>query len=48
VTFRPDDKYNSDASRRIMEYVRSRYERFDTIDGVELYRLRERRHQESE
>jgi len=38
VTYRRDDKYNTDASRRIIEYVRSRYDRFATIAGVELYR----------
>jgi len=38
VAFRPDDRYNTDASRRIMRAVRDRYERFDTIAGVELYR----------
>jgi hypothetical protein len=38
VTYRPDDKYNTDASRRIMEYVRTRYDRFDTIGDFELYR----------
>jgi hypothetical protein len=40
VAFRPDDKYNNGASRRIMTFVRERYERFDTIAGVELYRPR--------
>lgn len=40
VAYRPDDKYNTPASRRIMEYVRSAYERFDTIGRVELYRVR--------
>ncbi len=48
VTYRPEDKYNDDASRVIMDYVRSRYEHFDTIGGVELYRLRDRHHLESE
>jgi hypothetical protein len=38
VTYRPADKYNTDASREIMAAVQSRYERFNTIDGVELYR----------
>ena len=40
VTYRPTDKYNTDASRRIMAAVQSRYERFDTIADVELYRPR--------
>jgi hypothetical protein len=40
VTFRPDDKYNTDASMRIMNVVRNRYERIETIGGVEVYRLR--------
>ena len=38
VTYRPADKYNTEASRRIMAAVLTRYERFNTIDGVELYR----------
>ncbi len=38
VTYRPADKYNTDASRRIMAAVHSHYERFNTIEGVELYR----------
>jgi hypothetical protein len=38
VTYRPADKYNTDASRRIMAAVQSHYERFNTIEGVELYR----------
>jgi hypothetical protein len=38
VTYRPADKYNTDASRRIMAAVQSHYERFDTIAGVEFYR----------
>jgi hypothetical protein len=40
VTYRPEDKYNTDASRAIMQYVRSTYDHFDTIGGVELYRVR--------
>jgi hypothetical protein len=40
VTYRPKDKYNTDASRRIMEYVRSTYDRLDRIGEVEIYRLR--------
>jgi len=40
VTFRPDDKYNTSASRRIMDVVRSRYDRVATMGGVEVYRLR--------
>jgi hypothetical protein len=48
VTYRPDDKYNTEASRRIMEYVHTRYDRFDTIAGVELYRPRNIPKQEAE
>jgi hypothetical protein len=40
ITFRTNDKYNTAASRRIMEYVRSTYEQFDTVEQVELYRPR--------
>jgi hypothetical protein len=40
VAFRPDDKYNTEATRQIMSYVRSTYEHFETIGGLELYRLR--------
>ena len=40
VSYRPADKSNTEASRRIMEYVRGNYEQFDAIAGVELYRLR--------
>jgi hypothetical protein len=40
VAFRPDDKYNTEATRQVMSYVRSTYEHFATIGGLELYRLR--------
>jgi hypothetical protein len=40
VTFRPDDKYVTDASRHIMELVRLNYASIATIDGLEVYRLR--------
>jgi len=40
VTFRPDDKYVTEASRHIMEFVRSRYDPIATIDGLEIHRLR--------
>jgi hypothetical protein len=39
VSYRPADKYNTEASQQIMAYVGRNYERFDTIAGVELYRL---------
>jgi hypothetical protein len=48
VTYRPADKYNTDASRRIMAAVRSHYERFNTIEGVELYRPLDHANRESE
>ena len=38
VSYRPADKYNTEASQQIMAYVGRHYERFDTIAGVELYR----------
>jgi hypothetical protein len=37
VAFRPDDKYNTQASSTIMDFVRAHYERIDTIDGLDLY-----------
>jgi hypothetical protein len=40
ITYRPADKYNTEASRAILERVRSRYDRVDTIGGVEVYRLK--------
>jgi hypothetical protein len=40
VTYRPGDKYNTAASRQIMQHVRASYDRFDAVDGVELYRPR--------
>jgi hypothetical protein len=40
VVFRPDDKYNTDRIRQAMKYVRSTYQHFATIGGLELYRLR--------
>jgi len=40
ITFRPDDKYNTPLSLRIMDDVRRSYERVDTIGGIELYRPR--------
>jgi hypothetical protein len=38
VIFRPDDKYNTDATRVVMDLVRARYEHFRDIDGLEIYR----------
>jgi hypothetical protein len=40
VTFRPDDKYNTAASQRIAQHVRGAYDLLETVDGVEVYRLR--------
>jgi hypothetical protein len=40
VAFRPDDKYNTDASRQIMDVVRAMYTRTGTISGLEIYTLR--------
>lgn len=39
VIFRPDDKYNTAASARVMSLVKSKYVRIDTIDGRDVYRL---------
>ena len=40
ITYRPSDKYNTEASHRIMEYVRSTYDRLDTVGDFEVYRSR--------
>lgn len=40
VTFRPDDKYTTEAARHIMEFVWSNYASIATIDGLEVYKLR--------
>ena len=42
VTYRPDDKYNTEASRAIMERIRATYDRLDPIGGFEVYRSRHR------
>jgi hypothetical protein len=39
ITFRPQDKYTTDATRAVIAGVRSLYDRVTTIDGVEIYRL---------
>ena len=39
VVFRPDNKYNTEASWQIMDFVKSRYIRIDVIDGAEIFRL---------
>ena len=38
VALRPDDKFNTEASRTLMTLVRARYTRLETIGGLELYR----------
>jgi hypothetical protein len=43
VLFRPDDKYNNDATRRVMDLVRTRYERIETIDGLRSIACAKRR-----
>jgi hypothetical protein len=40
VTFHADDKYNTPASWRILEHVRSHYEPIGMVNGIELFRLR--------
>ena len=37
VIYRPDDKYNTQYSRRIADWVASRYELLDVFDGFEVY-----------
>ncbi len=38
VFFRPDDKYNTPYSERIVDFVRRRYEPLDVRGGFEIYR----------
>jgi hypothetical protein len=38
VTFRREDKFNNEASARIMEYVRANYRRVETVNGVDVFR----------
>jgi len=40
ITFRPEDKYTTDATRAIMDRVRTQYAHVATIGGVEVYRLK--------
>jgi hypothetical protein len=40
VTYRPGDKYDTAALHKLMEHVRTAYDRLDTIGGIEVYRLR--------
>lgn len=40
VFYRPDDKYNIEASRQIADRVRAHYELLEARDGFEIYRLR--------
>ena len=40
VIYRPDDKYNTDAARQIMDLVKQRYEFLGDVDGFEIYRSR--------
>jgi hypothetical protein len=42
ITFRPEDKCSTDATRAIMDRVRAQYDLAATIGGVEVYRLRPR------
>jgi hypothetical protein len=44
VTFRPEDKYNTEASLQIAGRVRSTYQLLDTIGGVQVYVAPERHH----
>jgi hypothetical protein len=39
VTFRPADKYNTDASLAIMADIRRRYALLEVVGGVEIYRF---------
>jgi hypothetical protein len=43
ITFRRGDKYATKMTHEIMARVRSDYERLPTIDGVEVYRLKQPR-----
>jgi hypothetical protein len=40
VFFRPEDKYVTGAARVIMRDIAARYDRIETLDGVEVYRYR--------
>jgi hypothetical protein len=40
VIYRPDDKYNTDASQQIMDLVKQRYEFLGETGGFEIYRSR--------
>ena len=40
VFHKPDDKYNTDLTDRMMDFVRTRYTRLPSIGGFEIYRLR--------
>jgi hypothetical protein len=42
VTFRPADQYNTWASRALMEYIRTHYDRIDSVGGVDVYLLKAR------
>jgi hypothetical protein len=42
ITFRPADKFTTDATRAIMARVRTQYAHVATIAGVEVYRLQNR------
>jgi hypothetical protein len=37
VVFAPGNKYNTDLSRRLMQFIRERYALLQTIDGFEVY-----------
>jgi hypothetical protein len=39
VTFRPADKYNTDASLTIVADIRRRYDLLEIVNGVEIYRI---------
>jgi hypothetical protein len=40
VTFRPADQYNTWSARALMDFVRTHYERIETVGGVEVYLVR--------
>lgn len=40
VIYRPDDKYNTHYSRRIADWVATRYDLLDVVDGFEVYGLK--------
>jgi hypothetical protein len=39
VVYRPDDKYQTSNTRKLMAFIRSRYDQIDTVGAFEIYRF---------